>query len=136
MDLLVGDLHSDPDGLGVGHQEDLTGADSDAAAAPTPLERFGWLNVVGTGAGVRPVAPIGEPPLELAANADLTHLTRPGRHIGPMAGSKAKHEIWLQLADCLAGRSEPRNKETKCQRRESKPGRPCGARGCTGASRS
>lgn len=114
MDLLVVDLRSDPEGLGVGHQEDLTGA----------------------GAGVRPVAPVGEFPLELAASADLTHLTRPGRHIGPMAGSKAKHEIWLRLADWLASRSEPRDKETKCQRRESKPVRPCGARGCTGASRS
>jgi polyhydroxyalkanoate synthase len=45
------------------------------------------------------------PLLELAGSADVTHLARPGGHIGLMAGSKAKHEIWPELADWLADRS-------------------------------
>ena len=36
---------------------------------------------------------------------DVTHLDRPGGHIGLMAGSKAKHEIWPELADWLGERS-------------------------------
>ena len=35
----------------------------------------------------------------------LTHLDRPGGHIGLMAGSKAKHEIWPELADWMSERS-------------------------------
>jgi len=45
------------------------------------------------------------PLLELASSRDLTHLDRPGGHIGLMAGSKAREEIWPQIADWLAKRS-------------------------------
>lgn len=46
------------------------------------------------------------PLLDLVASADVTHLDRPGGHIGLMAGSKAKTEIWPELADWLAERSD------------------------------
>jgi polyhydroxyalkanoate synthase len=45
------------------------------------------------------------PLLELVSSEDVTHLERPGGHIGLMAGSKAKHEIWPELADWLRDRS-------------------------------
>jgi polyhydroxyalkanoate synthase subunit PhaC len=45
------------------------------------------------------------PLLELVCSEDVTHLDRPGGHIGLMAGSKAKHEIWPELADWLGERS-------------------------------
>ena len=45
------------------------------------------------------------PLLDLVASEDVTHLDRPGGHIGLMAGSKAKHEIWPELADWLGERS-------------------------------
>ncbi len=45
------------------------------------------------------------PLLDLVASEDVTHLDRPGGHIGLMAGSKAKHEIWPELADWLRERS-------------------------------
>jgi polyhydroxyalkanoate synthase len=45
------------------------------------------------------------PLLDLVSSEDVTHLDRPGGHIGLMAGSKAKHEIWPELADWLSGRS-------------------------------
>jgi polyhydroxyalkanoate synthase len=46
------------------------------------------------------------PLLDLVASEDVTHLDRPGGHIGLMAGSKAKHEIWPELADWLVERSD------------------------------
>ncbi len=46
------------------------------------------------------------PLLDLVASKDVTHLDRPGGHIGLMAGSKAKTEIWPELADWLAERSD------------------------------
>lgn len=46
------------------------------------------------------------PLLALVASADVTHLDRPGGHIGLMAGSRAKHEIWPELAGWLRARSE------------------------------
>lgn len=46
------------------------------------------------------------PLLNLVASRDVTHLARPGGHIGLMAGSKAKNEIWPELADWLAERSD------------------------------
>jgi polyhydroxyalkanoate synthase len=46
------------------------------------------------------------PLLDLVASEDVTHLDRPGGHIGLMAGSKAKHEIWPALADWLRERSD------------------------------
>ncbi len=45
------------------------------------------------------------PLLELVASGDVTHLDRPGGHIGLMAGSTAKQEIWPELADWLRERS-------------------------------
>ncbi len=45
------------------------------------------------------------PLLDLVASEDVTHLDRPGGHIGLMAGSKAKGEIWPELADWLSERS-------------------------------
>ncbi len=45
------------------------------------------------------------PLLDRVGSADITHLDRPGGHIGLMAGSKAKREIWPDLADWLAARS-------------------------------
>ncbi len=46
------------------------------------------------------------PLLDLVSSKDVTHLARPGGHIGLMAGSKAKNEIWPELADWLAERSD------------------------------
>ena len=45
------------------------------------------------------------PLLGLVASEDVTHLDRPGGHIGLMAGSKAKREIWPELARWLGERS-------------------------------
>jgi len=46
------------------------------------------------------------PILDLVSSKDVTHLDRPGGHIGLMAGSKAKHEIWPELAEWLRERSD------------------------------
>ena len=45
------------------------------------------------------------PLLDLVSSEDVTHLDRRGGHIGLMAGSKAKHEIWPEIADWLRERS-------------------------------
>jgi polyhydroxyalkanoate synthase subunit PhaC len=45
------------------------------------------------------------PLLDLVSSEDVTYLERQGGHIGLMAGSKAKHEIWPELADWLRERS-------------------------------
>lgn len=45
------------------------------------------------------------PLLDLVSSEDVTHLNRPGGHIGLMAGSKAKYEVWPELADWLRERS-------------------------------
>jgi polyhydroxyalkanoate synthase len=45
------------------------------------------------------------PLLDVVASEDVTLLDRPGGHIGLMAGSKAKHEIWPELADWMSERS-------------------------------
>jgi polyhydroxyalkanoate synthase subunit PhaC len=45
------------------------------------------------------------PLLDLVSSEDVTYFDRPGGHIGLMAGSKAKHEIWPELADWLRERS-------------------------------
>lgn len=45
------------------------------------------------------------PVLDLVTTGDLTHFDRPGGHIGLMAGSKAKREIWPDIAGWLAARS-------------------------------
>lgn len=46
------------------------------------------------------------PILELAGSADITHFDRPGGHIGLMAGSKAREQLWPDLADWLVERSD------------------------------
>jgi polyhydroxyalkanoate synthase len=46
------------------------------------------------------------PILDLVSSEDVTHFDRPGGHIGLMAGSKAKQEIWPELADWLSDRSD------------------------------
>jgi polyhydroxyalkanoate synthase subunit PhaC len=46
-----------------------------------------------------------EPLLDLVASEDVTHLARPGGHIGLMAGSRARHEIWPELELWLRERS-------------------------------
>ena len=45
------------------------------------------------------------PLLSLVGSEDVTHLERPGGHIGLMAGSKAKTQIWPELAQWLSERS-------------------------------
>jgi polyhydroxyalkanoate synthase subunit PhaC len=45
------------------------------------------------------------PLLDLVASEDVTHLDRPGGHIGLMAGSKARKEIWPDISAWLEERS-------------------------------
>ena len=45
------------------------------------------------------------PILDLVSSADVTHLDRPGGHIGLMAGSKARKEVWPEIVDWLEERS-------------------------------
>jgi polyhydroxyalkanoate synthase len=47
------------------------------------------------------------PLLDRVSSADVTHFDRVGGHIGLMAGSKAKREIWPDLAAWLRERSGP-----------------------------
>ena len=54
------------------------------------------------------------PLLELVSSEDVTRLDRPGGHIGLMAGSKARKEIWPDIAAWLADRSD--RKDTKGER--------------------
>jgi len=55
------------------------------------------------------IAPPGGtvPLLVLVGSEDVTHLDRPGGHIGLVAGSRARHELWPELCDWLAERSGP-----------------------------
>jgi polyhydroxyalkanoate synthase len=46
------------------------------------------------------------PLLSLVSSRDVTHFDRPGGHIGLMAGSRARKEIWPDLAGWLAERSD------------------------------
>ena len=45
------------------------------------------------------------PLLDLVASEDVTHLDRKGGHIGLMAGSKAREEIWPEISEWLEERS-------------------------------
>jgi polyhydroxyalkanoate synthase len=47
------------------------------------------------------------PFLGMVSTDDVTHFDRRGGHIGLMAGSKARHEIWPDLSGWLAERSLP-----------------------------
>jgi polyhydroxyalkanoate synthase len=64
-------------------------------------------NVLVVTAGADHIAPrTGTLPLlDLVASEDITHLDREGGHIGLMAGSKARDEIWPEIAEWLEERS-------------------------------
>lgn len=64
-------------------------------------------NILLVTAGADHIAPPKgtEPLLDLVASEDVTHLARPGGHIGLVAGSKAKGELWPALREWLALRS-------------------------------
>jgi polyhydroxyalkanoate synthase len=66
-------------------------------------------NVLVVTAGADHIAPREGtlPLLDLVGSADVEHLDRPGGHIGLMAGSRAKTEIWPEIAGWLAERSDP-----------------------------
>jgi len=64
------------------------------------------LLVVTAGADHIAPRPGTMPLLDLVASEDVTHLDRPGGHIGLMAGSKARNEIWPEIAEWLAERSD------------------------------
>ena len=46
------------------------------------------------------------PIFDLVASEDVTHIDRPGGHIGLIAGSAARNQIWPEMAAWLAERSE------------------------------
>jgi polyhydroxyalkanoate synthase len=64
-------------------------------------------NILVVTAGADHIAPRpGTMPIfDLVASEDITHIDRPGGHIGLMAGSKAREEIWPDIAEWLAERS-------------------------------
>jgi polyhydroxyalkanoate synthase subunit PhaC len=51
-----------------------------------------------------------KPLLGLVSSDDVTCIDRPGGHIGLMAGSKAREEIWPDIAQWLEGRSQTTRK--------------------------
>jgi polyhydroxyalkanoate synthase len=53
------------------------------------------------------------PFLDLVGSDDVTHLDGRGGHIGLMAGSKARREIWPQIGQWLAPRSGPTPRPTE-----------------------
>jgi polyhydroxyalkanoate synthase len=65
-------------------------------------------NVLVVTAGADHIAPRpGTMPIfDMVASRDVTHMDRPGGHIGLVAGSAARREIWPELADWLRERSE------------------------------
>lgn len=71
------------------------------------LERIDQnLLVVTAGADHIAPRPGTMPLLDLVSSHDVTHLDRPGGHIGLMAGSAARREIWPDIVDWLAPRSD------------------------------
>jgi poly[(R)-3-hydroxyalkanoate] polymerase subunit PhaC len=46
------------------------------------------------------------PVLDQVSSSDVEHIDRPGGHIGLMAGSKARKEIWPEIAEWLGERSD------------------------------
>jgi polyhydroxyalkanoate synthase len=70
------------------------------------LRRIEQSLLVVTADGDHIVPPVNSLPLlELTASTDSTHLARPGGHIGLMAGSNARRQIWPELTDWLGQRS-------------------------------
>jgi polyhydroxyalkanoate synthase len=65
-------------------------------------------NVLVVTAGADHIAPRpGTMPFfDLVSSQDITHIDRPGGHIGLVAGSAARKEIWPEIADWLRERSE------------------------------
>ena len=65
-------------------------------------------NMLVVTAGADHIAPRpGTTPIfDLVASEDVTHLDRPGGHIGLIAGSAARKEIWPEMAAWLAERSD------------------------------
>ena len=64
------------------------------------------LLVVTAGADHIAPRPGTMPIFDLVDSQDVTHVDRPGGHIGLVAGSAARKEIWPELADWLRERSE------------------------------
>jgi polyhydroxyalkanoate synthase len=64
-------------------------------------------NVLVVTAGADHIAPRPGtlPLLDAVSSEDVTHLDRPGGHIGLMAGSRAREDIWPDIAEWLAERS-------------------------------
>ncbi len=64
-------------------------------------------NLLVVTAGADHIAPrVGTLPiLDMVASADVTHIDRPGGHIGLMAGSKARTAVWPEIVDWLEDRS-------------------------------
>jgi poly[(R)-3-hydroxyalkanoate] polymerase subunit PhaC len=63
--------------------------------------------VVSAGADHIAPRPGTMPFFDVIASDDVEHLDRPGGHIGLIAGSAARKEIWPNIAEWLAERSEP-----------------------------
>ena len=65
-------------------------------------------NVLVVTAGADHIVPRRDtlPILDLVSSEDVTHFDRPGGHIGLMAGSKAREEIWPDIVEWLDTRSE------------------------------
>jgi polyhydroxyalkanoate synthase subunit PhaC len=65
-------------------------------------------NVLVVTAGADHIAPRQGtlPLLDMLGSEDVTHFDRPGGHIGLMAGSRARKEIWPDLAEWLGERSD------------------------------
>jgi polyhydroxyalkanoate synthase len=65
-------------------------------------------NVLVVTAGADHIAPLpGTMPFfDLIASRDVTHIARPGGHIGLIAGSAARKVIWPEMVDWLRERSE------------------------------
>jgi polyhydroxyalkanoate synthase len=64
------------------------------------------LMVVTAGADHIAPRPGTMPIFDLVSSEDVTHIDRPGGHIGLIAGSAARKEIWPEMAGWLAERSE------------------------------
>jgi polyhydroxyalkanoate synthase len=65
-------------------------------------------NLLVVTAGADHIAPrAGTTPIfDLVTSEDVTHFDRPGGHIGLMAGSSARTQIWPEMASWLAERSQ------------------------------
>jgi poly[(R)-3-hydroxyalkanoate] polymerase subunit PhaC len=63
------------------------------------------LLVVTAGADHIAPPPGTRPLLDMVGSKDVTHFDRPGGHIGLMAGSRAREEIWPNIAEWLEPRS-------------------------------